>query len=264
MKGFFTARGINGAINIGIGACSFLILTTLVITIFLVSDSFYITLNVVQCLICAMLGFGIYKKSRVCSWLALILYVLIQFANIVASGYTRFNLLWIYFIFSFCYTIMGIQLYHKIKREGPDSPQHLMRNTIYLFVSVLIIFFSSFMLSTYLHGRITERAWGKYVQSVEVDKQNIKLPVKIDDDVYLRDVYFEDKTLVFEYDVKHLKDLKIPEWYDKTKRDFSRFCYGPVVRFPEMNVLYRLTQGYEKREFKFNDQDCRYITGLVR
>lgn len=264
MKGFFTARGIKGAINIGIGACGIHTLTTLAITIFLVSDIFYITLNVVQCLIWIILGFGIYKKSRVCSWLALILYVLIQFCFIVESGYMRFNLLWLFFIFSFCYTIAGIRLHHKIKREGPDSPQHLMLNAIYLFVPVLIIFFSSFMLSTYLHSGIKIKAWGKYVQSVEVNKQNIKLPVKVGDDVYLRDVYFEDKTLVFEYDVKHLKDLNISEWYDKTKLDFSRFCSGPVVRFPEMNILYRFTQGYEKREFKFNAQDCRYITGLVR
>lgn len=264
MKGFFTARGIKGAINIGIGACGFLILTTLAITFCLMSDAFYITLNVVQCLICAILAFGIYKKSRVCSWLVLILYVLIQFAHIVESGYIRFNLLWLFYIFAFCYTITGIRLYHKIKFEGSDASQHLMRNTIYLMVPVLIIFFSSFMLSTYLHTRITIKAWGKYVQSVEVDKQNIKLPVKVDDDVYLRDVYFEEKTLVFEYDVKYLKDLKISEWYDKTKLDFSRFCYGPVVRFPEMSVVYRLTQGYEKREFKYNALDCRYITGLVR
>lgn len=258
MKGFFTAKGINGAINVGVGACLINCISTLVIACFLASGIFYIALDVTLALVWLGLGFGLYKKSQVCAFLAPAIYMLLQFLQMIDMGYTRFNLLWIYFIFSYSYAFVGIRLYHKMKKEGVELRTRLKKETLILFFVMSGIFFGSFPISTIFHERLVQKAWLKYTLQVEKQKEALRLPVKIDKDVYLRDIYFEDKTLIFEYDVKSLNHLPIKEWYGKTKQDFSRFCLGPINVFNELHVIYRFTQGYDKREFNYDARDCLY------
>lgn len=258
MKGFFCARGIKGAIYCGAFACLIHLVATFVITVFLTRTLSGILLNIMIACVWGGLTFGILKKSRVSAGLALFIYIAMQLSLLVNTGFTRFNFLWPFFIFSFSHAVIATRLFHKMKQAEAELSHRLWKETGILTALMLIIFFGSFPACSMVRERLEQKAWREYVQLVGQQKEDLRLPVRVVNGIYLRDIYFEEKTLVFEYETTHLKSVDIPAWYDLTRQDFSRFCAGEINMFSHFQVIYRLTQGYKKQEFTFSIRDCRY------
>lgn len=252
---FFNAKGIAGAINVGVGACAIFPLIACAFMIFMSQTKSSIITNIITILWWSGLGFGIYKHSRICAGLALFSYIANELYMICEWGYTRTNILWFFFILSFSYVLTATRILHRKKKEEGDIQNKLGKDAIVHFLVIFILFIAGIFLAIRAHEKVVQHAWLKYVLRVEEQKKMLGLPERITDNVTLRDVYFEDKTMVFEYDVQNLKNLSNTEWYTKTNANFN-ISYCQQVKFFNSHVLYRFTQGYDKREFDYDARDC--------
>lgn len=261
MKGFFKAKGINGAINIGAFISfitSFMIFLPFFLPSSLVSNNiFYTVINIFIAIMWLIISVGIYKKIQICAWLSIFFYIVNQCAIIIDTGYTRFNLLWPLGIYFFCCTVVAVRLSSRERKEGISLEYRLRKDAFKLFIAMVLVFGAGVFISIKINDYLVQNLWGEYVKAIEVERERSKLPIKIDNNVTLMNFYIEDKSLVMEYDTKNLKTLNATEWYDKTKSDFKRFCWVNVIQVKGFQVIYRFTQGYEKREFKYNVLDCR-------
>lgn len=75
MKGFFKAKGINGAINIG-AFISFITSFMTFLPFFLPSslvlnNIFYTVMNIFIAIMWLIISVGIYKKIQICAWLSI-------------------------------------------------------------------------------------------------------------------------------------------------------------------------------------------------
>lgn len=75
MKGFFKAKGINGAINIGAFISfitSFMTFLPFFLPSSLVSNNiFYTVINIFIAIMWLIISVGIYKKIQICAWLSI-------------------------------------------------------------------------------------------------------------------------------------------------------------------------------------------------
>lgn len=105
MKGFFKAKGINGAINI-VTSISFITCFMTLLPFFLPSrlvsnNIFYTVINIFIAIMWLIISVGIYKKIQIYARLSIFFYIVNQCAIIIDTGYTRFNLLWPFGIYFF-------------------------------------------------------------------------------------------------------------------------------------------------------------------
>lgn len=258
MSEAIVAKNINIAVRIGLGLCLLSCATIIVIMVIFPSGLSGAVRAITFFLLWLGLGIGIYKKSRICAAMAIVCYMFDQLLIISGQGYTRFNVLWVVVIPGFTFALVACWQYHQMVKEGTVVSKKLRRPALITSVLMLVIFFGAGLpLANKIHNHKAQKQWAQYVQITTEEIKTLKLPQQVEKNVLLTQVGFEDKTLVFTYDAQDLKNIASQGWDKKTREDFARFCRRAVPQSLGLRVLYRLTQGDDKREFEYGARDCQ-------
>lgn len=176
MKGFFKAKGINGAINIGAFISfitSFMTFLPFFLPSSLVSNNiFYTVINIFIAIMWLIISVGIYKKIQICAWLSIFFYIVNQCAIIIDTGYTRFNLLWPLGIYFFCCTVVAVRLSSRERKEGISLEYRLRKDAFKLFIAMVLVFGAGVFISMKINDYLVQNLWesmSKLLRSKEKD-----------------------------------------------------------------------------------------------
>ncbi|MFN2937339.1 hypothetical protein ACKUEU_25610, partial [Escherichia coli] len=79
-----------------------------------------------------------------------------------------------------------------------------------LYIVVLVLFHSSCLGLKQAQKHTRNILWQAFYQSVMEDKSKIPLPIKIDNNTSLTDIYFDQHTLIVEHHVRQTKLAELP------------------------------------------------------
>ncbi|WP_139540595.1 hypothetical protein [Klebsiella spallanzanii] len=261
MSEAIVAKNINIAVRIGLGLCLLSCVTIILVMVIFPSGLSGVVRAITFFLLWLGLGIGIYKKSRICAAMAIVCYMFDQLFIVSGQGYTRFNVLWVVVIPGFTFALVACWQYHQIIKEESVVGKKIRKPALIISVLMLAVFFGvGLPLANKIHSHKAQKQWEQYVQITTQEITSLKLPQQVEKNVLLTQVGFEDKTLVFTYDAQDLKNIASQGWDKKTREDFARFCRHAVPQSLGLQVLYRLTQGNDKREFEYGARDCQNMS----
>lgn len=212
----------------------------------------------------AIMALGIYKYIRTCAIIALALYI---FENLIVELIPpgrSFSVAWLVgiAIWLLCFSsgIIACWMQRKYKVTGIDNSENINKRMITLYLIVLVLFHSSCVGLKEVQKYTRNMLWQAFYQSVMEDKSKITLPVKINHDTTLTDIYFEQQVLIVEHQVSHQKlaDLPIAQYYAHAKKLYSRYCANDVASSLDLKMIVRFAQGYETRDLMFTPKDCQF------
>lgn len=214
-----------------------------------------------------VLAFGIYKYSRVCAVTALLLYVIEKFSFELIPPGQSFSFIWLIvtFLWLLCFSsgIIACWKQNKYKKKNIDDSERIYKHTITLVVIVLALFHSAYFGMKEVQKYSRNVLWQAFYQSVMEDKSKIPLPMKINNNLTITDIYFEQHTLIVEHQVSHekLADLPIANFYAHARKLYSRYCANDVATSLDLTMIVRFAQGYETRDLTFTPKDCQFKKG---
>ena len=132
-----------------------------------------------------------------------------------------------------------------------------------LFAPSLVLFHSAYFGMKEVQKHTRNILWQAFYQSVMEDKSKIPLPMKINNNLTITDIYFEQHTLIVEHQVSHekLADLPIANFYAHARKLYSRYCANDVATSLDLTMIVRFAQGYETRDLTFTPKDCQFKKG---
>lgn len=213
------------------------------------------------------LAFGIYKYSRTCAVTALLLYVIEKLSVELIPPGQSFSFIWLIatFLWLLCLSsgIIACWKQHKYKKKNRDDSERVYKQTIILVVIVLALFHSAYFGMKEVQKHTRNILWQAFYQSVMEDKSKIPLPMKINNNLTITDIYFEQRTLIVEHQVSHekLADLPIANFYAHARKLYSRYCANDVATSLDLTMIVRFAQGYETRDLTFTPKDCQFKKG---
>ena len=220
--------------------------------------------NLLFAVLWAAMAFGIYKYSRACAAMALVLYFIDQLAVELFPPGRSFNVAWLagttIWLLCFCRGIIACWMRRKHKVIGIDDSTYINKRTLTLYLIVLVLFHSSCLGLKQAQKHTRNILWQAFYQSVMEDKSKIPLPIKIDNNTSLTDIYFDQHTLIVEHHVRQTKLANLPMalYYAHAKKLYSRYCANDVASSLDLKMIVRFAQGYETRDLSFTPKDCQF------
>ncbi|PKE29569.1 hypothetical protein CWS43_16145 [Rahnella sp. AA] len=210
--------------------------------------------NLIYVLVSCGLAYGIYRRSRVCAVLMLLLFVLDKVYAPVT--YSSGNIVFfVMFMMFFSGGVVGTFWYHSKARSQDVSGTKVMLLTA-LCAAICIGFVASVK---FLTTDSPQKAWHEFHQ--QLDKANAKgnFPARLDYYTVVQSAELSDKTLIYTYSVENtrLADISDSQLETQSRANFARaYCAGNMVQKYGLQVEYVYTQGLTEKSYSYNKKDC--------
>lgn len=216
--------------------------------------SFY---NLPYVLISSGLAYGIYRRSRVCAILMLLVFIA---TKVSAQGpQTNGTIMMTMFLLFFSSGVAGTFLYHRYQRLNHFSKRNFYIITIISLVFSLALLFSASLGLNYLAKNNESSVWNDLENKINSAKEKQPLPLRIDYYTVLQDYYVYQKTLTYKYSVENieLSEISSSELYKKNLDAFQAFCNEPILVLYDLHVDYVYIKGFDEKIYSYNAKDCK-------
>ena len=252
-----TPKALNRLIKNGASAALVSALITIALDVYYWSEgvrTIRVYLNLVEVAITCVLAYGIYRRSRICAVLVLLLFTLNQIY--LPAVHSIGNMIFIT-LFMLCFSggVVGTFWYHS----GIRSLTMNTRKVRILIVLVAVITSGLGIGIKYLTADSPQEAWHNF--RVQIDKEHAKgvYPVRADYYTVVQDAAINGQTLIYTYSIENIRltDISDAQLETQSRARFNRFfCATAMVQIYGMQVEYDYTQGLTEKTYLYNKNDC--------
>ncbi|NGX88508.1 hypothetical protein GW579_15625 [Rahnella sp. Lac-M11] len=210
--------------------------------------------NLIYVFVTCGLAYGIYRRSRVCAVLMLLLFVLDKVYAPVT--YSSGNIVFfVMFMMFFSGGVVGTFWYHSKARSQDVSSTKVLLLTA-LCAAVCIGFVAGVK---YLMTDSPQKAWHEFHQQLDTARAKGSFPVRLDYYTVLQNAELNDKTLIYTYTIENtrLADITDAQLETQSRTNFTgAYCAGNMVKKYGLQVEYVYTQGLTEKSYSYNKNDC--------
>ncbi len=211
-------------------------------------------LNLIYVFISCGLAYGIYRRSRICAVVMLLLFSLDKaYAPVVYnSGSIVFFVL---FTLWFSAGVVGTFWYHS----GAESQEVSTKKLTLWTVACATIAISIVAGVKFLSTDSPQKAWGDFHRQLDKEYAQGSLPVRLDYYTVLQSAEMADKTLIYTYAIENtnLATISDAQLETQSRSIFTRaYCRGNMVQKYGLIVQYVYTQGLSEKAYSYNKKDC--------
>lgn len=211
--------------------------------------------------IVVLLTYGGYKRSRACVILILIYFLLNQAIMLqTLPFYNRYsiNILLIALVFLFSYGIAGTIAFHQWKKRKNTTVKQLRITTALCVLLSFSLYCGTFITCEILAKKVAQNTLIEFDKYISKNKSENRYPVKINNDVTLRDVYRDDSTITYEYVMNINKEsFTRVKLYSYGLSAFKRVCSLPIFSATDIKAEYLFILDTEQISMVYDKGDCR-------
>ncbi|AWV45479.1 hypothetical protein CD201_13305 [Hafnia alvei] len=208
-----------------------------------------------------LLTYGGYKRSRACVILLLI-YFLVNQAMMLQSvpfyNCYAINISLIALVFLFSYGIAGTIAFHQWKKRKNTTVKQLKVTTALCVLLSFSFYCGTFITCEFLAKKVAQNTLIEFDKYIARNKSENRYPVKINNDVTLRDVYRDDSKITYEYVMNINKEsFTRVKLYSYGLSAFKRVCALPIFSATDIKAEYLFILDTERISMVYDKRDCR-------
>lgn len=211
--------------------------------------------------IVVLLTYGGYKRSRACVILILIYFLLNQAIMLqTLPFYNRYsiNILLIVLVCLFSYGVAGTIAFHQWKKRKNTTVKQLKITTALCVLLSFSLYCGTFITCEFLAKKAAQNTLIEFDKYIAKNKSENRYPVKINNDVTLRNVYRDDSTITYEYVMNINKEsFTRVKLYSYGLSAFKRVCSLPIFSATDIKAEYLFILDTEQISMVYDKGDCR-------
>lgn len=218
--------------------------------------------DLIDVVIYLLLSYGVYRRSRTCAILMLLLYILSQaiapklyYIGNMKTEY-HFNILLIVLIVCFSYGVVGTIEFHRWRKGKKFNDKKITKYMFACAVASFLLLFGIMKGTEWIMQRITPAQWAAVDE--DISKTKSSYPLKLNNEITIKDVYRNNNVLTYEYTLTDVKkeDFTRLNIYRLSLPAFKNMCNQPIIQLYNMKVEYLFMRGLDQISLTFDKGDC--------